>query len=269
MIRHYYKKRYSRRTNIVGSPTIDANGLMSNFSTSNYGKLPHDFAPSSSDDWEFQIAFKLLTGQTGGQIFGTDNCYYHYDTKWGAFYRYAGIRPTITRNSLKVELLNEVTVYVNGSYPFPRSSAFYTADFSYDFDTTTTYVINVQKNGTTYSSVLTDLAGSFTRTNSATNSDHINSNNRLIGANSGSGVSSIYFDGCVDLLHSFIKLNGAEWWNNYIVVEIEKDEYDLNVNNPDYFYVDQPINPIRGFKTSDNKNYILTAKNNKIYTLMK
>lgn len=201
------------------------------------------FNPGSSD-FEVQYAFRLPSNATGGIMTGTDNNYYHFDTKWGPFYRYPGLRITVTRSGIKVELHNEVIVMVNLYYPFPRTAKFYTADISYNFDTSKTYIINLKKVGTKYTTTLTDTSNSFTRTYSATSSEVINEHNKLIGANYGSGVTSTAFDGQIDLFNSWIKIKGNYWWVNKQVLESGMIPQTYSLVQPKYLNSSERFTPI-------------------------
>ena len=194
--RDYSIKFIDSNIQTVGTDvTIDSNGISSGYTTSSYLKYNTGvaFDPSDGSDFEVNIAFKLPTSATGGILIGTDNNRFHYDGKYGNFYYYAGIRPTITRNSLTVELFDETK---NAVLSYSRCEKFYTASINYTFDTTTTYVVNIKKLGTSYITTLTDINNSFTQTYTDTSNNIVNQYNRLIGANLyEEGGTSTAFDG--------------------------------------------------------------------------
>ena len=216
------ERLYPNTTQVGTSVNIsNTTGIARGFTTDSYLKynIPAEtFTPADGSDFEVQLAFRLPEGATGGQLIGSSVNRYHWD-KYGnrAFWQYAGIQPIVSRDKIVVNLLNEHTY---GWYDFTRTDVFYTANIAYNFDTTTTYVVNIKKVGTKYTTVLTDVNNTFTRTYSAENVNVVNNRNDLIGANLYiEGGSSSVFNGQIDLKNSFIKKKGNYFWTNLEVFE--------------------------------------------------
>ena len=216
------ERLYPSTTQVGTSVNIsDTTGIARGFTTDSYLKynIPAEtFTPADGSDFEVQLAFKLPEGATGGQLIGSSTNRYHLNNSDDrTFWQYAGIQPIVSRDKIVVNLLNEHT-YGYGS--FTRTDIFYTANIAYNFDTTTTYIVNIKKVGTKYTTVLTDVNNTFTRTYSAENVNVVNNRNDLIGANLYiEGGSSSVFNGQIDLKNSFIKKKGNYFWTNLEVFE--------------------------------------------------
>ncbi len=216
------ERLYPSTTQVGTSVNIsNTTGIARGFTTDSYLKynIPAEtFTPADGSDFEVQLAFKLPEGATGGQLIGSSTNRYHLDNSDDrTFWQYAGIQPIVSRDKIVVNLLNEHT-YGYGN--FTKTDIFYTANIAYNFDTTTTYIVNIKKVGTKYTTVLTDVNNTFTRTYSAENVNVVNNRNDLIGANLYiEGGSSSVFNGQIDLKNSFIKKKGNYFWTNLEVFE--------------------------------------------------
>ena len=209
-------------TKVGTDVTIDRNGISSGYTTSSYLKYNTGvaFDPSDGSNFEVNLAFKLPTGATGGHIIGYTSNNYHVDGKYGNFWYYGGIQPVVTRNGIEVKLYNELK---NQVLSYSRCNVFYTATFSRNLDTTSTYVINIKKVGTTYTTTFTDLGGTFTDVYTNKSNEVVNQYNDLIGADLGAydnttTYTSTAFNGKIDLFNSWITKNGNYWWINKEII---------------------------------------------------
>ena len=200
--------------------TIDSNGIASGFSSANYCKLPKDFAPSTADNWEWQMAFIIPTGKTGGALTGvkTYRDWVHGGSMDGwVYYQGTGVFFEATPTSIAVYL----RVNTNASPTFPAPYIVYanhTVSLNYD----TKYTLKLVHNGSndTYSLYLNNTK--YTVTDGYYRSNSLPSTQTQIGyyteSNYAQSDKAHAFNGEIDLFNSWITKNGNYWWINKEII---------------------------------------------------
>lgn len=171
--------------NIVGSLTNN-NGVLGNFSTSNYAKLPTNFNPSNNP-WE--IVFKFTTGNN----FSSEVCIVSQtDTNW---------------NGLKLDIDNgHLWFAVNFT---DNTSGSITSNTILNINTT--YYAKIIYNTTNYRMFISTDGMNFTLDETLASSKVISiPDDFTIGWMK--CAPSRYFNGSIDLNGSYIKINNMLWW---------------------------------------------------------
>lgn len=171
--------------NIVGNLTNN-NGILSNFSTGNYAKLPTNFNPSNNS-WE--IVFKFTTGNN----FSSEVCIVSQtDTSW---------------NGLKLDIdSGHLWFAVNFT---DNTSGSITSNTI--LNTNTTYYVKIIYNTTNYRMFISTDGINFTLDETLASSKVISiPDDFTIGWMK--CAPSRYFNGSIDLNGSYIKINNMLWW---------------------------------------------------------
>lgn len=171
--------------NIVGN-LANNNGILSNFSTGNYAKLPTNFNPSNNP-WE--IVFKFTTGNN----FNSEVCIVSQtDTNW---------------NGLKLDIDNgHLWFAVNFT---DNTSGSITSNTI--LNTNTTYYVKIIYDTTNYRMLISTDGINFTLDETLASSKVINiPDDFTIGWMK--CATSRYFNGSINLNGSYIKINNMLWW---------------------------------------------------------
>lgn len=186
---------------IVGSLTNN-NGVLSGFSTANYGRIPINFTPSNQT-WEY--CFKFTTGSdiTSMQAISSDkHCWYSGDNsqRWGVYI-------LIENSKIYVQANNGV---VSGSdYPTFISHTI-------DVNPNTEYKVRFEFTGTAYNTYVSINGASETLAQTTASTTVVTSSgqNPYIGIIYSQHNSNYYapFLGSIDLNESYIKINNSIHW---------------------------------------------------------
>lgn len=196
----------------IGSLT-ENNGVLSNFTTSNYGKFPLNFKPNSNP-WE--MVFKVTTGSD----FTTPNELVSFQRGSTNATRYAtrigiveggkfGI--SVTYNGTAWDIVSGATTGALGTHTVLTDTTYY---LKFEF-TGTAYKLSYSFDGETYT-VDCNVA--------STTAMYNNCGYCVLGLwNNGSTLEP--WTGSVDLNESYININGERWWTgarpNYFVDEAQ------------------------------------------------
>lgn len=227
--------------NIVGNLTNN-NGILSDFSTGNYAKLPTNFNPSNNS-WE--IVFKFTTGNN----FSSEVCIVSQtDTSW---------------NGLKLDIdSGHLWFAVNFT---DNTSGSITSNTI--LNTNTTYYVKIIYNTTNYRMFISTDGINFTLDETLASSKVISiPDDFTIGWMK--CAPSRYFNGTIDLNECYIKLNRAIWWRGVSNITKIQLRHDTAANWTS-------VNPVLlegevGIETDTKKQKIgngLTPWNNLAYDL--
>ena len=208
---------------VVGkSLSIDSNGLATNFSNSDYLKLPSHFNPSSN--WEVNMCVQphstatLSTSvnwwESHAMILGIPNGYYGWVDPT-VYTKQPNIAMLCTTNSIQI-MLNSST-YDGGSTEigtFIKTGLTLSSNKFYDIKinfTGTSYIAQYREHGT----------NNWITLGTINSSTKIGECQLLVGHSyqgiTGTGwigVREDYFNGKIDLFNSYIKINNQLWWTN-------------------------------------------------------
>ncbi len=186
---------YKSNVTKIGS-LADNDGVLSNFSTSNYAQLPTSFNPLS-DTWEIQLKFQTGNDVSTMQDFFSANisgqnvsCPLVFRLNNGKFVFYAS-----SNNNVSFDIANGVTG-------------------SYTVQTNTDYVVNISFNGTNYILKYSiDGGTTFTEDiNVSSTSAIYTSQFTWFGAFIWNGSMQNPVLGSIDLNGCYININNSRWW---------------------------------------------------------
>lgn len=186
---------YRYNISTVGSLTND-NGVLSNFSTSNYVKFPNNFQPGSNP-WE--MVFKVKTGAilTGSQYIVAICKGFTNETRYGTriYLQENHFRITVSYNGTAWDITGESSI---GTHTVQPNTDYY-VKLQY---TGSAYILSYSLDGETY---IEDI-------NKTSSTSIYNGNTAcLIGIwNNGSYVDP--WPNSIDLRESYININGQRWW---------------------------------------------------------
>ncbi len=183
---------FKRDFNVVGSPTISDDGIVSGFSGSNYLTLPKNFNVSGAT-WE--MVFKI---RTGNNITSSQSICGHTGSGTAD-----PIELVIKNKKLEVSLSKSDSSYIVS-----------TQSGSEIFTTNTDYFVKMVFEGSAYILSYSTDGQSFIEYLRIANSTQIWTSNLAIGRQI--GVSSHFpFLGSIYLKHSYIKINDEYWWSGF------------------------------------------------------
>lgn len=200
---------YAPNGTVYGSPTFDkTTGVMSGFSSSNYLQLQNAFNPSSSP-WEIVLKIKTGNDITSKQkITGASGTNYILPS----FYienSKLGFQGSANGSSWLFETTGSATLQTNTEYWLKASF------------TGTAYKLEISTDGSSYT---TDISYSSTTALYFTSNSIFN-----LGVNDIEGTVQHIFLGSINLLESYIKINGSSWWKGLTKAPIQEP----NVTNLD------------------------------------
>ena len=188
---------YKLNVNVTGS-VINNNGVLSNFSTSNYANFPSNFQPGSNP-WE--MVFKITTGTIS--------------SSWQHILAFQKGLTNAERYATRISITNNnkfgITLSYNGTaWDVPGET---TGQGTYTVLANTTYYFKVQYTGSAYILSYSLDGDNYIQDCYVTSSTPIYNANTasLVGIwNNGSYVEP--FLGSIDLKESYININGQRWW---------------------------------------------------------
>lgn len=202
----YYKYGTTPNATIIGSPTVN-NGVMSGFSSANYGILPICFKPDSNP-WEIVFKFKTGTVVTGTQpLLGPTATYKGF---------YLGV----------AESYIYFTASANGtSYGIAKTKKGVTK-----LTASTTYWAKLEFTGTTYNLYLSTNGTNFNLEASVSNSSKVYQGDGVLTyIGKGVGDSTYVFTGSIDFPKSYINIKGKLWWNGTVAEKTTSGDYDYSL----------------------------------------
>ena len=204
----YYTNSSTVNATIVGSPTNN-NGVISNFSSSNYLQLGTPFNVSS---FEWHIKFTMPTTIVSGKNQYLLAPLTNYKTPLILLTSNGNINFDLSSNGVNWDVV--ITV----SSSDIELGATYTANLKWDGGLVTGYLKDALGNVINFHSISSyrDYATSITWT------DDIKIGTNTSGSNP--------FDGSVDLKESYMIVNNKLWWTGMEVSSATQDSYDLAVN---------------------------------------
>ena len=190
---------------VIGSPTINEQGVVSGFSTANYIR-PTAFKPESSP-WE--MMFKVTTGEdvtTEQCIFGVEDI----------TNQRAGFGMSVHNGFFSIRLM---TASSGTSWTFG-------GDGTIAVQPNTTYNLKAGWDGNTYSlQVMKEGASTYITDISYTSSSPIyrisNENEDTIGVMMRNSSTIYPFLGSIDLSESYMKVNGEYYWTGFYTSDVE------------------------------------------------
>lgn len=184
----YYPAGYDINCSVYGSPTI-SNGVVSNFSSSNYLTLPSAFNPSGST-WE--MVFKIKT----------PTAFASYNAVCGVMGTYS-FTLQFTGNKLGLYLSSNGTSW-NLASNITSSNTFSVA---------TIYYLKVTYTGSQYVVAYKTASGEYVDCITVSSSTAIlNPSAYQFGLGTNRGNTTWLTDGNIDLRESYVKVNGATVW---------------------------------------------------------
>lgn len=182
--------------NIVSYGTLtNTNGVLSDFSVSNYATLPKKFAPSG-DNFEIVIKFKLDSIDTSGNTYPTLLASSNTSTDWD------GYNFQVYEGALYFELVqnDEAVVVVHDNTKVLSANVDYYAKVTFDGSAYTTYI---STNGTTWTQQATVTSSAYYQPT--------NINITYLGRQNYEDITNT-LNGSIDLNESYININDVRWW---------------------------------------------------------
>lgn len=202
---------FKRDFNVVGSPTISNDGVVSGFSTSNYIQLPSLFRPGSSP-WERVVCFTTGSDVSPAQMITFFNPVEDTTKTGGGFLSvYQGkVYMSLSSNNTSWNIVND---NVSNTTLSPN----------------TTYYVKLKFTGTEYQkwlSITGEFNGEETLENTVVSSTPIYQESTLydrFGFRM-SGLPQV-FSGSIDLSKSYIKINSEFWWTGFYAEDVYGEKY--------------------------------------------
>jgi len=227
-VRKYYKYGYDREhlhVNITGAVNI-ANGIASNFSSSNYLRLPNGFNHRDFDTFKYVFKVKV-TNSSDGCLLGQS-----IDAGWYSFFGVSNDKVFARGYSGSDSWL----FALNGTTDLPSDEWRY---ISLEF-TGTEYNLSVSTDGVTFNTeAIVTTSSKFSLYNGGT-IDKIG-----YGYDTGSSLR-FPFQGYIDVAECYIMANGEMWWRgaDVAIIEATEDDYDFYRDEIEY-RIEYPYKGIR------------------------
>lgn len=214
------KQWIKSNVNYVGS-VKDNQGVLSEFSTSNYATLPNRFAPTASDTWEVVLKINRLSTNDGGLLGYNSSGLFNFNIVSSKLCLHLS---TVTNSWNIGEITGQTTLSTN-----------------------TDYWVKVAFDGSSYQIFLSTDGDLYTIEGTLTSSSvPVYPTTTMLGI-----CNTFAHNGIIDLNESYININGERWWtgvnnleykknpNGHFFYDIsEKDKVDeyFNINSTAWFY---------------------------------
>lgn len=210
------KGEFKRDFNVVGSPTITSDGVVSGFSASQYLTIPESVPLATADNWEQVVKFTYVHISNGHQgLIATNNSAGGEDLLG----IYSGGFPCFWAGKVSS---NTNLFVIKGTKPLVEGK---------------TYWIKAVFTGNEYLLYLSETGefnGEETLEGTYSSTTKLISRVHYIGTTTISGYS-YNPKGSIDLSQSYIKINGEYWWTGFYPKDVTGDKKYILTHNGKYY----------------------------------